>query len=79
MNPASKPFVPDPSLAEEWDHPAMAEFKRQEAEERVAFGKSHTQEEWFAALESSSRRGDFIQAVAKKPASFPFKPVHLTW
>ena len=79
MKPTSEPFIPPAHLAEEWDNPAMAEFKRQEAEERVAFAKSHTQEEWRAALEQSALRGDFVISVVKRPRRFPFKPVKLSW
>ena len=32
-------------MVEEWDNPAMTEFKRLEAEDRVTFAQSHTQEE----------------------------------
>ena len=79
MNPTPEPFIPPAHLAEEWDNPAMAEFKRQEAEDRVAFAKSHTREEWIAALEHSTLRGDFVIRVVKPQQSFPFKPVRLPW
>lgn len=79
MKPSPLPFTPPPSLAEEWDNPAMAEFKRQEAEERVAFGCSLEAEQWLERLRSSLPP-DFIIRVADKPAKrFPFNPVKLPW
>jgi hypothetical protein len=72
-------FVPNPAFAEEWDNPEMAAFKREEAREREIFAKSHTREEWLAAIDDSPFRGDFIIRVAKPPKRFPFKAVKLTW
>ena len=78
MNP--EPFKPSPSLAEEWDNPAMAEFKRQEAEDRVTFAQSHTQEEWLAALANSTLRNEsFTLARAPTYRRFPFKLIKLPW
>ncbi len=72
-------FIPDPSLAEEWDNPAMTAFKWQEAEERVAFAKSHTREEWIAAMEESKTADVVIRVAPKIRGRFPFKPVRLPW
>jgi hypothetical protein len=80
MKSVRKPFTPPAALAEEWDNPAMTEFKRQEAEERVAFAKSHTQEEWLVALENSMFKGDqTIRLAPKGPRRFPFKVIRLPW
>jgi hypothetical protein len=79
MKPTPPHFQPPLSMVEEWDNPAMAEFKRQEAEERVAFAQSHTQEEWLAALEHSSMRNEPIRLAPKRPRHFPFKPIKLPW
>lgn len=79
INLPLEPFIPPAHIAEEWDNPAMAEFKREEAEERVAFANSMTQEEWRAALKQSAFRGDFAISVVKTPRRFPFKPVQLPW
>ena len=79
MKPTPQPPQPLVSMVEEWNNPAMAEFKRQEAEERVAFAQSHTQEEWLAALEHSSMRDEPIRLAPKRPRQFPFKPIKLSW
>jgi hypothetical protein len=77
MKPTPQP--PPVSLVEEWDNPAMTEFKRQEAEDRVTFALSHTQEEWRAALDQSLMRNEPIQLAPKRPRHFPFKPIKLPW
>lgn len=79
MKPTPQHPQPPVSMVEEWDNPAMTEFKRQEAEERVAFAQSLTQEEWRAALGDSSIRDEPIQLAPKRPRHFPFKPVKLPW
>lgn len=79
MKPDSQPFTPDPSLAEVWDHPAMTEFKRQEAEDRVAFAKSYTREEWLAAMEDSRMPDVTIRLAPKTRGRFPFKLIRLPW
>jgi hypothetical protein len=58
----------------------MAEFKRQEAEERAAFGCSEEAKKWLENLRSSSPPEDVVIRVAPKaPKRFPFKPVRLPW
>lgn len=79
MNPPSQPFIPPAHLAEEWDNPAMAEFKRLEAEERVAFAQSHTRDEWLASMANSMLRDEPVKLAPKPSRRFPFKPVHLPW
>lgn len=79
MKSDSQPFTPDPSLAEVWDNPAMTEFKRQEAEDRVAFAQSLTQDEWRAAMENCRLRDEPIKLAPKPRRRFPFKPVQLPW
>ena len=79
MKPDSQPFTPDPSLAEVWDNPAMTEFKRQEAEDRVAFGKSREAHEWLEHLRNTPPPDVTIRVAAKGPRRFPFKPVRLPW
>jgi hypothetical protein len=78
MNPTPEPFKPDPSLAEVWDNPAMTEFKRQEAEDRVAFGRSLEAREWLEHFRNSSPP-DVEMRVVKPRKRFPFKPVRLPW
>lgn len=78
MKPPSEPFKPDPSLAEEWDNPAMTEFKRQEAEERVAFGRSREAREWLEHFRSTPP-ADVEIRLAPRRKRFPFKVVRLPW
>ncbi len=66
-------------MAEEWDNPAMTEFKRQEAEERVAFGCSLEARQWLEHLRSSPPPDVIIKVAPKAPKRFPFKPVRLPW
>ncbi len=79
MNPDSKPFTPLPSLAEEWDNPEMAEFKRQEAEERVAFGCSFEAQQWLYHLRSNPPQDVTIRLAPTRTKRFPFKLVRLPW
>lgn len=81
MKPTDPPFTPPVSLMEEWDNPAMTEFKRQEAEDRKTFAQSHTQEEWRAAMENSvlRLRNEPLRLAPKPPRRFPFKFIHLPW
>jgi hypothetical protein len=72
-------FVPDPALAEEWDNPEMTAFKWQEAAERVAFAKSHTQEEWLAAMKYSMLPEGPIRVAPQPRDRFPFKVIRLPW
>lgn len=67
-DPYQAPFVPDPAYAEKWDNPEMAAFKQEEAEERIAFAKSHTREEWLAAMEEA-----MIEA-RDEPITLAWKP-----
>ncbi len=77
MKPAS--FTPSPSLVEEWDNPAMAEFKRQEAEDRVDFGTSAEAREWLEHLKNSQPSEPKIRLAPKRPQNFPFKRIRLPW
>lgn len=79
MNPTPDSFTPPASLAEEWDNPAMAEFKRQEAEERVAFGCSAEARQWLDNLRNTKPQEVFIQLAPRGPKKFPFKPISLPW
>lgn len=72
-------FTPSPSLAEEWDNPAMAEFKRQEAEDRVDFGESAEAREWLEHLKNSRPSNPNIRLAPKRPLNFPFKLIRLPW
>jgi hypothetical protein len=74
-----EPFIPDPSLVEEWDNPEMTAFKWQEAEERVAFAKSHTQEQWMAAMKSSMLPDEPIRLAPQPRDRFPAKVIRLPW
>ena len=66
-------------MVEEWDNPAMTEFKRQEAEERVAFGHSLEARQWLESLRNSPPPDVVIRVAPQAPARFPFKPVRLPW
>jgi hypothetical protein len=79
MKPTPQHPQPPVSLVEEWDNPAMADFKRQEAEERVAFGRSLEAHQWLEHLRSSQPPEVVIRVAPKAPARFPFKPVRLPW
>ena len=79
MKPTYDPFIPPAHLAEEWDNPAMAEFKRQEAEERVAFGCSDEAQQWLKNLRNSLPPDVIIRLAPKEPKKFPFKPIRLPW
>lgn len=79
MNP--KPHHPNtvaPSL-EEWDDPAMAEFKRKEAEERAAFGRSPEARLWLERFRATTPPDMKIRLARKGAERFPFKPVKLLW
>lgn len=73
-----EPFVPDPSLAEEWDNPEMTAFKWQEAEERVAFGGSHEAGDWLEAFRTSMPSDVVIRRVAPLK-KFPYRIIKLPW
>jgi hypothetical protein len=79
MKPTPQSPQPTVSMVEERDNPAMTEFKRQEAEDRVAFAQSLTQDEWRAAMENSRLRDEPIKLAPKPRRQFPFKPVQLPW
>lgn len=80
MKTSAQPPQPPATYAEEWDNPVMAEFKRREAEERVAFGRSEEAVKWLENLRSSSPPDDVVIRVAPRtPKRFPFKPVRLPW
>jgi len=66
-------------MVEEWDNPAMTEFKRQEAEDRVAFGFSLEARQWLEQLRGSPPPDVTIRVAPKAPKRFPFKPVRLPW
>ncbi len=77
----SSPQTPRPPIptVEEWDNPAMTEFKRREAQERVAFGCSLEAREWLEHLRGSPPPDVVIRLAPKVPERFPFKPVRLPW
>ncbi len=79
MNPSSQDTPPAVPMAEEWDNPAMTEFKRREAEERLAFGCSREAQEWLDHLRASPPPDVVIRLPPKVPERFPFKVVHLPW
>ncbi len=73
------PFVPNPAFAEEWDNPEMTEFKRLEAEDRVAYGKSDEAREWLERFQNSVPP-EFTIRLAKKPSDrFSVRVVNLNW
>jgi hypothetical protein len=80
---AMKPTPQDPRppvrMVEEWDNPAMAEFKRREAEERLAFGCSAEAVRWLEHLRESPPPDAVIRIAPAAPERFPFKPVRLPW
>ncbi len=79
--PERAPFAPNPAFAEEWDNPEMTEFKRLEAEDRVAFANSHTQEEWREALAASARESKSKPFVLRRVphGPEPVKVIRLNW
>ena len=79
MKPTPKLPPPPISPDEEWDNPAMAEFKRQEAEDRVAFAETYDAKEWLDAMRDSTLRDQPIMPAPKPPKRFPFKLVRLPW
>ena len=79
MNPDQPAPWPTPSLMEEWDNPAMTEFKRQEAEERTEFAQLRTQAAWREALKRPMLTDRPIALAPKTPIRFPFKHIHLPW
>lgn len=79
MKPTLQHPQPPVSMVEEWDNPAMTEFKRQEAEERVAFGCSLEARQWLEHLRNSPPPDVVIRVAPNAPARFPFKPVRLPW
>ena len=78
MNSAQPAPRPIPSMEEEWDNPAMTEFKRQEALDRIEFAQSRTQEEWREALKQPILTDQTITLV-RRPPYFPFKLIKLPW
>lgn len=66
-------------MMEEWDNPAMTEFKRQEAEDRASFGCSLEARQWLEQLRNSPPPDVTIRLAPKGPKRFPFKPVRLPW
>lgn len=79
MKPTPQPPQPPDAMVEEWDNPAMTEFKRQEAEERVAFGHSPEARQWLEHLRNSSPPEVIIRVAPKPPKRFPFNRVRLPW
>ncbi|HEY1050236.1 MAG TPA: hypothetical protein VGE39_10795 [Prosthecobacter sp.] len=68
---------PPVSLIEEWDNPAMAEFKRQEAEDRAAFGCSEEAREWLRRLQEGESRWSWNVTLAKKIPIYDKPPIRL--
>jgi hypothetical protein len=68
---------PPASLIEEWDDPAMAEFKRQEAEDRAAFGCSDEAREWLQRLRDGTARWEWAGHLAKKIPTYDKPPIRL--
>lgn len=66
MNPTPQHPQPPVSMVEEWDNPAMTEFKRQEAEDRVAFGCSLEARQWLEHFRSTPPP-DVVIRVARVP------------
>ncbi len=57
----------------------MTEFKRQEAEERVAFGLSQEASRWLEMMKESKAANVSIRVYQPRSRNFPFKPVRLPW
>ena len=66
-------------MEEEWDNPAMTEFKRQEAEERRAFGCSDEAKQWMEAFRNSPPPDVTVRLVPGPANQFPFKRIRLPW
>lgn len=69
--------MPSPILVEEWDDPAMAEFKRQEAEDRAAFGCSDEAREWLHRMRTGEAGWGFTGAKAKTTVVYDKPPIRL--
>lgn len=70
-----QPPMPSPILLEEWDDPAMAEFKRQEAEDRAAFGCSEEAREWLRRMRAGEAGWGFTGAKAKTTVVYDKPPI----
>ena len=66
-------------MEEEWDNPAMTAFKRQEAEERAAFGCSEEAKGWLENLRNSPPPDVTIRLAARPANQFPVKRIRLPW
>ncbi len=77
----SQPPAPAPrpqTFEEEWDDPAMAQFKREEAEDRVAFGQSEEARAWLDGLRNSPP--DYEVKLAPRAKTWrPLKVIRLPW
>jgi len=68
------PFIPNPALVEEWGNSAMTEFKRQEAEDRVEFGRSEEASRWLEMMRISKTADVSIRVYQPRSRSFPSSP-----
>jgi len=76
----SQPPAPAPrpqTFEEEWDDPAMAQFKREEAEDRAAFGQSEESRAWLQHMQSDRPRWTGSVRPAPKLPQYDRPPVKL--
>ncbi|MFN0079316.1 MAG: hypothetical protein ACKVY0_22865 [Prosthecobacter sp.] len=77
MNPRlPAPYRPA-TFEEEWDNPAMAQFKREEAEDREAFGHSEEARAWLEHLRSGAMKWSGTVKPAPRLPVYDKAPVQL--
>jgi hypothetical protein len=74
--PLPAPIRPQ-TLDDEWDDPAMAQLKREEAEDREAFGRSDEAKAWLEGMRSNQPRWSGSVTPVKPPPVYNKKPVRL--
>lgn len=79
MNQRLPPPYRPATFEEEWDNPAMAQFKREEAEDREAFGRSEEARAWLAGIQHGKPREMPLRLAPKFPEWQGFKIIHLPW
>lgn len=67
------------TFEEEWDDPAMAQLKREEAEDRVTFGQSEEAQAWLRGIQSAKPRELPLRLSPKFAEWQNFKLIRLPW
>lgn len=76
MNSTLSPQRPA-TLEDEWDNPAMAQFKRDEQADREAFGHSAEAQEWLRRLRAGELGWDWTVQLAQRIPTYDRAPVPL--